>query len=505
MAFNHTEVLQATQYIQNWLQTQGDVALIDVALVHFSVEYPLKDVNLGFLLQPKAASAKATSGKVSDKATDKYWIVFSLKSPWTGLYFMGARAFKPTQEPPHAGWRRAFGDVGPDLYDTLSKLSLSSVSAKPNDRVVTVHFKEGASLIVELFPSRPNWFFDGGSSYSSLAWRPSKALATAPQINTSTAITASTSHVKQTDWMSGAYSEAIKIRQKAVLKTLLDNRVRSCLEHIERVEKLQNILSKALATGRKALGYRKVANAIKAVLHEYSSSEKLSQITIDDEYIKLSPELSISENMERYYNKAKKCERTVEEATVRMAPLDAELTRYRVELKRLRSIELETSDFDKLVNELQPPVTSKKITKSLKKSEKKAMNAGISVYTSAEGLRLWVGRNHKENEEIVMRLAKGNDIWLHLKARPGAHGVVQLPSGRTASLETLLDAAHLVCHYSGVKAGAKADVDYTPRKFVKRTPGAKGKKDSFNVHYTSNKTLTITVDQARITRLMQLL
>ena len=122
-------------------------------------------------------------------------------------------------------------------------------------------------------------------------------------------------------------------------------------------------------------------------------------------------------------------------------------------------------------------------------------------FSSEEGLNIWVGQDHVQNEELVIRLARGNDLWLHLKGRPGAHVVVQVPNGRTPSLETLLDAATLVAYYSDIKTGEKADVDYTFRKYVKRVSGKKN--NQFLVTYSQNKTLVVKIEETRLWRLLR--
>src|SRR5262249_31310668 len=109
--------------------------------------------------------------------------------------------------------------------------------------------------------------------------------------------------------------------------------------------------------------------------------------------------------------------------------------------------------------------------KKPKKEDKKwgeLAQKGVRRFQSKDGLAIWVGRNHKENEQLVIRLARGNDLWMHLKGRPGAHVVIQIPGGKSPSLETLLDAATLTAYYSGVSDKEKVEIDYTFRKYVKR-------------------------------------
>ena len=97
--------------------------------------------------------------------------------------------------------------------------------------------------------------------------------------------------------------------------------------------------------------------------------------------------------------------------------------------------------------------------------------------------------------ELTFKTAKGNDVWLHVRARPGAHVVIPLAQGKTAPLETLLDAAVLAVVHSGGVSWGKTEVDYTFRKHVRRIP------KSTEVTYTRSKTLLVEPDPKRLARL----
>jgi predicted ribosome quality control (RQC) complex YloA/Tae2 family protein len=118
------------------------------------------------------------------------------------------------------------------------------------------------------------------------------------------------------------------------------------------------------------------------------------------------------------------------------------------------------------------------------------------TYFSREGLPLLVGRSRDENLELTFKIARGNDLWMHVRGRPGAHLLIPLPSGRSAALETLLDAAQLVIFHSGGKNWGKTEVDYTYKKYVKRI------KDSSEASYVQNKTLIVAPEPERLARLL---
>ena len=48
----------------------------------------------------------------------------------------------------------------------------------------------------------------------------------------------------------------------------------------------------------------------------------------------------------------------------------------------------------------------------------------LREYKSAEGYRIIVGKNNRQNDYITTTLAAKNDLWFHTKNIPGSHVVV---------------------------------------------------------------------------------
>jgi len=118
-------------------------------------------------------------------------------------------------------------------------------------------------------------------------------------------------------------------------------------------------------------------------------------------------------------------------------------------------------------------------------------------FTSADGLTILVGRNPMQNDDLTMHAA-GNDLWLHVQHYAGSHVIVKMPKGKPLLKETLLDAAHLAMHFSKLKDAARAPVDYTLRKYVKKPRGA---APGF-VTYSQQKTIMLVPDKRRLARLL---
>ncbi len=115
-----------------------------------------------------------------------------------------------------------------------------------------------------------------------------------------------------------------------------------------------------------------------------------------------------------------------------------------------------------------------------------------------------MGRNARENDELSLRMARGNDIFLHASGRPGAHVIIRTVAGKTVPRDTLLEAAQLALYYSLTRRssavfveGASADVDYAPAKLLSKPKGA----PPGLVLLRSHKTLRVRLDKEIFNRI----
>lgn len=204
------------------------------------------------------------------------------------------------------------------------------------------------------------------------------------------------------------------------------------------------------------------------------------------------PKLNFKDQIEKFYHQAKRKIRRLQEATERMQNFEATATALEQALNQAPLFP-NWSALTQWEQKAGIHVKDQGLTKRTTSS--KSGWTGKS-FLSKDGLPIWVGRSRDENLELTFKFARGNDLWLHLRGRPGAHVVIPLSPGKSAPLETLLDAAALTLQYSGGSGWGTTEVDYTYRKYVKRI------KDSKEVSYTSNKTLLVKPDPIRIQRLV---
>jgi predicted ribosome quality control (RQC) complex YloA/Tae2 family protein len=222
--------------------------------------------------------------------------------------------------------------------------------------------------------------------------------------------------------------------------------------------------------------------------------------------IPLDPARDPLQNIERYFRRYRKAQRAVPVILERVE-------RVRLEISRLEDLSgsLEKanspSDFREIEKRFQglspAPVPS---ASRQPRTASPVSVSGPRRFTSRDGLTILVGRGGAENDELTFRLARGNDVFLHVSGRPGPHVVIRTLPGRPVPPETLFDAAQLALYYSltsrhatRFEEGFAADVDYVEVKHVRKPRGARPGA----VLLARHQTLRVNASPERIQRLRQ--
>jgi predicted ribosome quality control (RQC) complex YloA/Tae2 family protein len=114
-----------------------------------------------------------------------------------------------------------------------------------------------------------------------------------------------------------------------------------------------------------------------------------------------------------------------------------------------------------------------------------------------KGWIIIVGRDAGENDALLRRYVKGNDMWLHVRDYPGSYVFIKQRAGKTFPLDILLDAGNLAVFYSKGRNNGEGDLFYTPVKYLRRARnGPRGL-----VIPTQEKNLHVRVEAARLREL----
>lgn len=266
---------------------------------------------------------------------------------------------------------------------------------------------------------------------------------------------------------------------------------------MEREAKKQALYEKQLKDTEDRDKYRLYGELLMSFQYNLPEGEK--SVTVQNFYdenreltIPTDPTLSIRENANRYYDKYNKLKRT-EEA------LAEPLAESREKLSHLESI-LTSIDFAENERDLKE-IRSEMADSGYIRRETGKKPAGKAPskphhYRSSDGFDIYVGRNNVQNDNLTFRLAKGNDLFFHVKKAPGSH-VILVTDGREVPDRTYEEAGALAAYYSSLRDNEKAEIDYVEKKQVKKPAGA---KPGFVVYYT-NYSLMASTDVSGIEKI----
>ncbi len=207
--------------------------------------------------------------------------------------------------------------------------------------------------------------------------------------------------------------------------------------------------------------------------------------------IPVSPALSISQNIQKYYKEYRK--RQVAETK-----LYSLIDEAKAELAYLEStaVLLENADNDHEISVIKSELADNGYLKISKIEKSKVKRAAPAQYVSDDGFTILVGKSNLMNEKLSLKIAKPTDMWFHAKDCPGSH-VIIVDNKKEFSDEAIHTAAILAAANSKAGASSNVAVDYTLAKNVKKIPGSKPGM----VNYTNYKTVFVTPSTEQIERI----
>lgn len=270
--------------------------------------------------------------------------------------------------------------------------------------------------------------------------------------------------------------------------------------NIERCEKKLALYADALNSEEQMEKCRLYGELLTANLHSLKSGTDTA--AVDNYYadpveriaIPLDRQLTPGENAQRYYKKYQKLKAARDMAIVQREQTLNELNYLEGQLDNLTKCTAE-NELSELIEELKDQGYIKR-DKGGKKKMKLAASKPMH-FVSSTGADIYVGKNNRQNDELTLRFASPNDIWMHTKNIPGSHVIVKGASEQDTA--TMTEAALLAAYYSRARGSENVAVDYTPRKYVKKPAGAKPGM----VIYTTNKTAYVTPSEEAVAGLKE--
>lgn len=260
-----------------------------------------------------------------------------------------------------------------------------------------------------------------------------------------------------TTFRKGHYDSLKGRMSKALEKEI--KRLERSLEHAQRPE--QHL-------GR-AEEWERFGNVLLGHLHALRKGEAqalLADWEGNELTVKLDPKLTPAENAERYFKKARGARAEVDHAERRAATMRERLPRLR-ELQR-RVADAETADALEEITRQHNDIFQMK-----GEAKEKGSPERFRKFVVEGGHEVYAGKNAANNDELTMRFARPNDIWMHARGTSGSHVVLRWNDAKERPPKRLLEeAAMIAAWYSGAKNSGLVPVAWTFKKHVRKPKGA---------------------------------
>ena len=202
--------------------------------------------------------------------------------------------------------------------------------------------------------------------------------------------------------------------------------------------------------------------------------------------IQLDPLLTPQQNAAKYYKRYTKAKTAEKYLREQMEIARRDLEYLESVLEEIQHAEAE-QDFIEIRNELRDAGFLRKQGKSKKEPKR---TARPWEFHTTSGIRVLVGRNNRQNDQLTCKEADHRDIWLHTQKIHGAH-VILCTGGQAVDDDTIVEAAKLAAWYSQARESGNVPVDYTQVKNVKKPAGARPGM----VIYNTCRTVNVTPDE----------
>jgi predicted ribosome quality control (RQC) complex YloA/Tae2 family protein len=283
-----------------------------------------------------------------------------------------------------------------------------------------------------------------------------------------------------TDWLSElAKQEVVEQRRQSLLATLRRN-----LEGIEgQIAELQKRLQEA----HEADKYRKWGELLLTFAHEIPNDAKEAIVT---DYSSDPPQqLSIpipegkttTEAAQHYFALYRK----LKSAAENLPSILEKLRKRADELRKLLG-QVESADERQLTElSVQLPRALQSLSVSPQRTQPER-DGDFLRFTVSGGYEVWVGRNAEANSKLL-RVARPDDFWFHVKGAPGSHALLRVQKrGEEVPQKAIKEAAQLAAFYSSRRTSSWVEVDYTRARYVRPAKGQKGL-----AFYTNFKTIAV--------------
>ncbi|MBR3731417.1 MAG: DUF814 domain-containing protein [Spirochaetales bacterium] len=287
----------------------------------------------------------------------------------------------------------------------------------------------------------------------------------------------------------------IGVQTDRLRKTLVTKAAAECAT----LQKTLNGIDKAGDGSERYLTYGElIKNNAYAIADYQDSAEVFDYNTNQTITIPLDPKRTVRQNMQFYFDKYKKTAEAARLAEERSVMLKIKFD----EINAILS-EAQTTDRLKTLTDLQTKLT---ILTGKAQSRSGEITFGRKFILSGNTIA-FVSKNAKDADQLLKRIAKGNDYWFHIRDYAGSHVIVKNNKSGAIDPTAKIQAAHLALYFSQLRTDSNldaitdGDVYFTQIKYLRKpntnTPGLVFPTQEKNIKVNFKKKIIMDVLSTR--------
>jgi len=184
--------------------------------------------------------------------------------------------------------------------------------------------------------------------------------------------------------------------------------------------------------------------------------------------IPLEPDLSLIQNAQRYFGRAKRARLARTKTAGRKNALHQRIAAGEYLISLVENVNTHTE-----LKSLMTTHTERLAEFGLGTKIEARAELPFRIFTVEGGFEVWAGKNSANNDLLTMKHAKPNDIWFHARGSSGSHVVLKVSTGKgDPSRRAKEQAAAIAAYYRRMRNAKTVPVAMTERTHVRKPKGA---------------------------------
>ncbi len=258
------------------------------------------------------------------------------------------------------------------------------------------------------------------------------------------------------NYYSAKQEEINVIAEKNKLIEIVNSRLKKTKNSISKI----SMLLKKRDNSDKYKLYADLLTANLYLKQDYKKNiELFDYVNNTNVVVELDETKTLNENAQRYYKLYTKSKITKEKS-------EEMLDNLNIEREYLENI-LYSIERSINIKELEDIKIELGVEEKSKKKQEKPVVEKVQV----KGFDVYIGKNNKQNDYIVSKLAKDEDYWFHTRLCAGSH-VLLKTNGVEPTEDVLFECCKLAREYSSAYQPSKVGVIYTLAKNLRKPPAS---------------------------------